>query len=118
MARWFRFFLAIALGVAAGMYYGWVISPVTYVDTAPNSLRIDYKTDYVLMVAEAYQVEGDLFLAARRLALLGDLPPVEMIAQAIEFASQNDYPSADLALIQKLSIELQVWDPSLEVLTP
>ncbi len=74
MSRWIRFFLVIAIGAAGGLFYGWVINPVKYVDTTPDTLRIDYKSDYVLMVAESYGADGDLALAARRLALLGDTP--------------------------------------------
>jgi hypothetical protein len=118
MSRWIAFLLAIALGAAAGMYYGWVLSPVKYVDTAPDSLRIDYKTDYVLMVAEAYYAENDMGLAVRRLALLGDLPPAEIIANTIAFAEDNQYPQADLALMQTLAEALKTWNPSLEVPSP
>jgi hypothetical protein len=91
MGRWLKFLLAIALGAAAGMFYGWVISPVEYIDTTPDSLREDYKTDYVLMVAEAYQAEADLGGAARRLAVLGDLPPTQVVANAVAFALTNGY---------------------------
>jgi hypothetical protein len=118
MSRWIAFLLAIALGAAAGMYYGWVVSPVKYVDTAPDSLRIDYKTDYVLMVAESYYAEKDMGLAVHRLALLGDLPPAEIVANAITFAQDNQYPQSDLALMQALADALKTWNPSLEVPAP
>ena len=58
--RWLAFLVAIGIGLGLGLYYGWVVSPVAYVDTAPNTLRPDYKADYVLMVAEAYQADGVL----------------------------------------------------------
>ena len=118
MGRWLFFLLAIALGAVAGMYYGWVISPVEYVDTAPDSLRIDYKTDYVLMVAEAYRVENSLGLAVRRLALLGSDPPLDMVSTALTFATQIGYYPADLVLMQDLAQDLQTWNPSLEVPVP
>ena len=58
-SRWILFIIAILAGAGLGLLYGWVINPVDYVDTAPDTLRIDYKTDFVLMVAEAYQGESD-----------------------------------------------------------
>jgi len=118
MTRWILFLITIVLGAAAGMYYGWVINPVKYIDTAPDSLRIDYITDYVLMVAEAYQAEGNLDLAVRRLALLGDTPPQERVLNAIVFALEQKYIEADLALMQKLADDLQTWNPSLEIPYP
>ena len=115
MGRWVRFLIVIALGAAAGMLYGWVINPVEYVDTAPDSLRFDYKADYVLMVAEAYQVENSLGLAARRLALLGADPPYEIAEKSLQDATQIGYPSADLMLMQKLVDDIKNWNPSQEL---
>lgn len=118
MSRWIKFLLAIALGSAAGMYYGWVLNPVEYIDTAPDSLRIDYKTDFVLMVAEAYYVEQDLGFAVRRLGLLGDRPPMDIVVETILFAVENEYAETDLSLMQKLADDLQTWNPSLEIPSP
>lgn len=90
-ARWIRFLVMIAIGVGFGLLYGWVLEPVQYVDTAPDSLRMDYKTDYVLMVSEAYQVERDLNLAVQRLSLLGG-EPLDTVIAAIAFAQNPELP--------------------------
>jgi hypothetical protein len=118
MARWIGFILAILVGVAAGLAYGWIISPVRYVDTSPDTLRIDYKTDYVLMVAEAYQNESDLGLAVRRLALLGNVAPSQQVGQAIEFAQKYGYAQADIARMQALWNELRALEMRLETVAP
>jgi hypothetical protein len=109
MSRWLLFFITIAVGAAGGLYYGWVINPVQYVDTYPSSLRADYKADYVLMVAEAYQAERDLFLSMRRLSVLGDATPEESVNKALLFAiSVNPpYSQIDLATMQNLYNALQ-----------
>ncbi len=103
MARWIRFFIMISLGIGLGLAYGWLISPTRFVDTSPNTLRVDYKTDYVLMVAETYQNEQDLDLAVHRLAVLGDLPPKESIKQAVVFAQKAGYSEPDIARMRALS---------------
>lgn len=118
MSRWIAFLIVIALGAAVGMIYGWVINPVEYVDTAPNSLRIDYKTDYVLMVAEAYNLDHDVSQAARRLAILGAIQPSEQLEEALAFAVQNNYPQADLLLMRNLSQVLNAWNPNLDLPAP
>jgi len=118
MSRWVKFFLVLALGIAAGMLYGWYVNPVEYVDIAPGSLREDYKTDFVLMTAEAYQVDQDLGIAVRRLAQLGDTPPSETVAQAITFAMENDYAATDLVLMQVLGEDVLNWNPGVELQTP
>ncbi len=114
MGRWLRFFIMIGIGIAIGLVYGWFISPVEYVNTAPNSLRVDYKTDYVLMVAEAYKVEQNLDLAVRRLALLGETPPKDSVLQAIAQAVQYKYDPNDLILMQSLADGLRTWYPDLK----
>lgn len=118
MKRWIYFILAVLVGITAGLYYGWQINPVQYVDTTPASLRVDYRTDYVLMVAETYQAEGDLDLAARRLAVLGDKPPVEIVREAMIFAAQVPYADMDQDLLGQLASDLQTWNPSRGVPTP
>ncbi len=118
MSRWIRFILAIVVGAAAGLLYGWVVNPVEYVDTTPDTLRIDYKSDYVLMVAETYSAEGDLALAARRLGLLGNQPPVEIVRETVLFAESQGYADADVSLMRLLLDALQAWVPALETPLP
>jgi hypothetical protein len=112
MTRWIGFLIAISLGIAAGLAYGWVINPVEYVDTTPDSLRIDFKSDYVLMVAEIFQAEGDVGLAARRLAFLGDDPPLEIAQDAIDYARQAGYSETDRRFLVTLRDTLQTWNPT------
>ena len=118
MSRWMRFFLAIVLGAAGGLFYGWVVNPVEYIDTTPDTLRIDYKSDYILMVAEAYNADKELALAARRLGLLGDTAPVEMVREAVLFAEREGYTDADVALMRQLLSDIESWVPSLETRAP
>jgi hypothetical protein len=118
MSRWSKFLIALFLGAIAGLFYGWVVNPVEYVDIAPVSLRSDYKTDYVLMVSEAYQVDHDMGLAVRRLAQLGSSAPKDIVATALNYALKNDYASQDLSLFQLLSEDLLTWNPNQEVPTP
>ena len=114
MGRWLRFFIAIGIGIAMGLIYGWLINPVEYVNTAPDSLRKDYRADYVLMVAETYHTENSLSQAARRLAMLGDQPPADIVTQAITYATQIGYSDSDLKQMQVLADNLKTWDPSQE----
>lgn len=121
MSRWTKFLLVIVLGITGGMLYGWYVNPVEYVDIAFEALREDYKTDYVLMTAEAYQVNHDLGAAVRRLALLGNTPPVEIVAMAITYGTHPDHPyllPEDQALMQVLKEAVLEWNPGVEIQTP
>jgi len=109
--RWILFALALIIGTGAGLYYGWVISPVQYIDTTPSTLRADFRADYTLMVAETYQADQNLENAARRLAILGSQPPAQIVVSALDFATRNNYSPADTALLQNLGAAMQVWKP-------
>jgi hypothetical protein len=111
MSRRIWFVLVILLGIGLGLLYGWVLNPVQYVNTSPDSLRVDYKTDVVLMVAEAYQSDGDLSQAARRLAILGDQAPALLAQQAVIYAGQANYAPVDVDRLVHLSQALQTWTP-------
>jgi hypothetical protein len=106
-ARLSRFLIGLVLGLVLGLGYAWRIQPVAYYDTAPDSLRQDYRVDYILMVAQGYQAEGDLRLALLRLAALGPRPPSDIAAEAIAFAEAHDFAPADLAALQQLTEDLE-----------
>jgi len=101
-----RFLFGLAIGLAVGLGYAWLFQPVTYVDTAPDSLRHDYRTDYILMVAQDYRAEGDLSLTLFRLASLGPEPPLEIVTGAIEFARANQFTDDDTRALAELAADL------------
>ncbi len=112
MSRWIGFIIAIIVGIGLGLFYGWVIDPVDYVDTTPDSLRQDYRADYVLMVAEAYQIERDPTLAMGRLSFLGDGDTALLILDAIGFAQEVGYSQSDLARLELLLEGIQMISDS------
>lgn len=111
MSRWHKFLIMIAVGLAAGLVYGWVISPVEYTNTTPDTLRTDYRSDYVLMVAEVFHADQNVDQAAQRLGILGSDPPAKIAAQVLDYARQVNLPESDLTLLQSLATALQTWQP-------
>jgi len=116
--RWLKFILAIVIGAASGLLYGWVINPDHASAVSPEMLRIDYKTDYVLMVAEAYHQDGDYDTAVQLLASLGATTPLETTLQALIFAQEIGYTQDDLGKIQNLLTAVQAFSFSQETITP
>ncbi len=112
MKRWLWIFLAAAAGIGLGLLYGWVIDPVDFVDLTPDTLRADYRADYILMVAEAYESEHDLDLAARRLAIFGSDSPADIASQALQFGPSADYSASELSSLEALVQALRAWQPS------
>ena len=109
--RVFWFSISIIIGIVAGLVFGWVAVPRRFAESAPSTLRSDYKADYVLMIAEVYQKDKDLTLAVSRLALLGNDLPVRTVQEAIITASQLGYTRKDLQLLGKLSQALGSQQP-------
>ena len=100
--RAFLFLAMIALGVVAGLIYGWMIHPIKNATATVDTLRADYRTDYVLMVAEIYHSDQSLEHATRRLGLLGSTPPSRIAAEGVANARLLGYGEEDLALMNQL----------------
>jgi hypothetical protein len=118
MTRWIGFLIAIVIGAAGGLLYGWVLDPVEYVNTTPGSLRIDYQSDYVLMVAEIYHTQKSLPSAINQLQWLGKSTPLEYVEQALKFGEQQGYSEKDLLTLSDLHNALLSWNPMLGTLVP
>ncbi len=59
IAKWIVWaVLGVTAGLALGFAIGWRFWPVEYTNTAPDVLRRDYRDDYIVMVATAYQVNA------------------------------------------------------------
>jgi len=103
----------LAVGVALGLLVGWQLWPVQYTNTLPAQLRQDYRNDYVLMTAAAYQVEQDLEAARARLSLLdGQAPAGPVVALAEELLAAGG-PPEDVAMLARLADALGAATPAL-----
>lgn len=110
--RWIFFFLFILLGLAMGLLYGLYLNPIRYTDISLEVLAPDYKTDYVLMVAETYHQDGALALAVERLSELGADQPAEIVRQALNFAEKAGYNDADLHRIWSMLASVETSFPT------
>ncbi len=117
---WYLLF-GLAIGLGLGLLISWVIAPVTYTDTAPISLQAQFKDEYRLMIARAYQANGDLGRAQSRLALLGDPDPgAALVAQAdrlLAAGDPDDSAAVLLALAEALG-EAVVYPTAADTSTP
>ena len=113
-SRWVFIILALITGIGLGLIYGWVIDPVDFFDLTPDTLRADYKTDYILMTAEAYRIEQDPALAARRLAIFGSQSPSAIATDALNYARANGFSDSDITQIQELVTAMQAWSGILQ----
>ena len=94
------------LGVAFGLFYAWVISPVKYVDAPPYALRADYKDEYRALVAAAYLYSGDLLRAQDRLAQLKGDETSQTIANQAQRALAEGRPEEEIRALRILAMAL------------
>lgn len=89
----------LVIGLAAGLVFAWVISPVKYVDTAPASLAAKEKDQYRQVIALAYQANQDLDRAKQRIDLVDPGSSLQFLAaQAQRMLAENDFPQEARAL--------------------
>jgi hypothetical protein len=99
--------VSVAAGLGLGLYLGWIVIPVEYVDTHPRSLQQAYKDDYVLMVATSFAGDGDLEAARARMAVLEFADPGEAVRQAAGRMRDAGYLADDLRRLYDLADALQ-----------
>lgn len=105
--RWLSFILIMFLGIAAGLVYGWVLHPARVSNTTLDSMRSDYKADYVLMVAESYQTSADLDQAKQLLDAIQPGEPLQAVQQALITAQSLGYSISDLKVMALLETALK-----------
>jgi hypothetical protein len=110
---------AVVLGVASGLVYSWVVSPVKYVDAPPYALRADYKDEYRVLVAAAYSYSNDLVRAQARIAQLKDDNPAQSVAMQAQRALAAGHPEAEVRTLSNLALALgQGVSPNASSLPP
>lgn len=110
--RFFFFLLAILIGAGAGLAIGWTMMPPAAPTNAPlASLRTDFRTDLVLMVAEDFQTEPDSMQALTQLDKLDEGDPITLLGDSIQYAQGVGYPEEDLKLMRDLlnSIDAEIY---------
>lgn len=98
--------LGFLLGLAAGLVYSWVLNPVEYTDTAPASLRQDFKEDYLSLIASAYMATGDLNRARSRLAVLGMSASPEELSRLAQSRLAAGQPETEAQALAQLAAVL------------
>jgi hypothetical protein len=110
--RYSPILFGLILGIAIGLLYGWVIRPIQIVESTPDTLRDDYQTDLILMIAEAYESEEDLDLALRRFELLELEPPEGILQAALTYSQDHDYKVIEVQRLNELLVDIETFNAS------
>lgn len=120
LLRFFIFLFGVASGVGLGLFLGWVAWPTEFTDADPTLLAEQYRYDYVVMIAAAYQAEGDIQTAGQRLrtAFLDSSEPFQdYLAFTVEaiLSGRNDQ---DLRQLVHLASDLGLRSPAMNPYLP
>jgi len=96
------FFVAILIGLGAGLAFGWLMVPPQVPENASlKQLRADYKADVVLMTAESFASNPDPVQALNRLDDF-DPDPLTLMVNAMTYAEKIGYSLEDLTLMRTM----------------
>lgn len=79
--------IGVAVGLLAGLLWGYVIAPVQWYDAAPSQLRQDQQVEYMRMAIDSFARTGNVQDAQRRVLELG--PAAAPALQAVAGDPQN-----------------------------
>ena len=103
---WITILLAIvglAGGTALGLWYGWMVDPVEWIDTDIAHLHPFYRDEFILMVGKAYALDGDLGVARARMALLALPDPANTVADLAEQHIAKGSPAQQIRVLAQLA---------------
>lgn len=100
----------LLIGLALGITYAWLISPVEYTDTSPASLRADFKDEYRYLIAASHRVHGNLERTLARLSLLDDPEPVAALGEQAQRLLAANAPAGSVRALADLAEVLQAAD--------
>ncbi|MGD8621856.1 MAG: hypothetical protein PVH60_07890, partial [Anaerolineales bacterium] len=100
--------VALIFGILLGVLYAWVLNPVEWVNGTPEDLREDLREEYLRMVVDSYELNGNAEKALDRYNELGEFKD-EALAQVAE-VPEDVSPSA----LQKFQALVAVEVPVVE----
>ncbi len=108
----------LLLGLGIGLLVAWVISPVSYDDTSPNTMQDDYKDIYRSLAAQVYQVSGNYARAESRILLLQDDDAIAALAAQAQRLIAQPGGEAEARALAVLAAALQRGAGGLVQITP
>lgn len=112
--QWIRWALiGVAIGAALGVAIGWWLWPVTYTNAPLSALRQDYRDEVVLMIATAYELEGDGEWARERLAFLSPDDPAAPVVELAERRIEEGGSEEEIRRLARLASAVDAPAPSL-----
>jgi hypothetical protein len=105
--------LALLAGVGLGLLLGWFVMPVEYVGTKMADLAPEHKDQYIVLLALAYDTDGDLEKAEARLAALNLPNPKQSLSSLIDRSISEGRSEAEIRALASLADAMGITAPSI-----
>lgn len=99
--------LGLIAGIAAGLFYAWIVDPVKLTAIDPAGVEARYREVWIVVVAEAYQAGGDWPRAEMRLSALHD-PNLGQTVRALFDRINTPAPNPTARALARLADRLGV----------
>lgn len=103
---WLPFALSFIIALIGGLIYAWQIDPMEYVETAPHTLRSDFKADYMALIAASYASSQDILRAQARLNLFSESDPATILAALAQQRLAEGRPESEARALALLASAL------------
>lgn len=115
MKSWGVLLIGLAIGLATGLVYAWIIAPVALSDTYPPFLREDFRTDWSRMTMLAYGVEGNWNRTQVRLQDISEEEVRRIAAETLDRAVADGQPIDRLQRLARLAAFYGVDSPAVGI---
>ncbi|GAB4162198.1 MAG: hypothetical protein Fur0021_36230 [Candidatus Promineifilaceae bacterium] len=110
--------LGLLLGAGLGLYLGWVVWPTEFTNADPSLLAETYRQDYALMIATAYERDGDLATARWRAATLDVENPNDWLLRFTVDTILAGQDETAMRRLSRLAYDLGLRSPALTPYLP
>lgn len=105
--------IGLVVGIGLGLYLGWVAWPAEFTNANPSVLETNHRRDYLLMIADAYAVEGDVAAAQQRLAGMGEGGQEFLMSTLLDMILRVE-DEGDIRRLARLADDLGLYSPAME----
>ncbi|MCB0018121.1 MAG: hypothetical protein KDE09_10065 [Anaerolineales bacterium] len=110
--------LGLLLGLGFGLYYAWILEPVSFTEVSPGRLEEDLRRDYLYLISQGFAVDGNVARARQRLTSLGATDMANLVAAELALYVRTGRSAADVANMAHLAAALGVQNETVALFAP